>query len=167
MRAEREEVAAAELFRTAEGRARLEKILSRYPTKRAALLPLLNFVQETRGWVSTDDMRAVAAALELTPAYVHSIVTFYTMYNRRPVGKYLIQVCTNISCHLHEAQSVLEKFLAETGTRLGETSEDGRFTVMEVECLGACGFATAVQINEDYHENVTPEAVPGILAGLS
>lgn len=154
------------LFDSDAGKERLEKILSRYPTKRAALLPLLNYAQERNGWVSGRAMQEIAEALDLTPAYVHSVATFYTMYNRRPVGRFLIQVCTNISCHLCRAEEVLERFLAETGVRLGETSDDELFTVMEVECLGACGFATVVQINDAYYEDVTAERVPAIVEEL-
>lgn len=155
------------LFRSEEGRERLEMVRSRYPKSRAALLPLLNFAQEVNGWVSGRALEEIAGALELTPAYVHSVATFYTMYNRRPVGKYLIQVCTNISCHLNRADEVLAAFLDEIGIRLGETSEDGLYTVMEVECLGACGFPTVVQVNDEYHEDVMPETVPDLLEKLT
>lgn len=169
MRAERQGEASSDepLFDSEEGRERLRKILSRYPTRRAALLPLLNYAQEVNGWVSGRAMEEIAEAAEVTPAYVHSTATFYTMYNRRPVGKYLIQVCTNISCHLCDGEEVLERFLEEAGTRLGETSDDGLYTVMEVECLGACGFATVVQINEEYYEDVTPDRVGSIMDGLT
>lgn len=168
MRADRQGPSSRDepLFGSEEGRARLEMTLSRYPTKRAALLPLLNYAQEANGWVSGRAMEEIAEALELTPAYVHSVATFYTMYNRRPVGRYLVQVCTNISCHLCGGEEVLDRFLDEAGVRLGETSDDGLFTVMEVECLGACGFATVVQINDVYYEDVTPEDVPGIVEEL-
>lgn len=164
-RAEREEIEGP-ILATDEGRERLEMTLSRYPEKRAALLPMLGFVQEKRGWISPDDMAEVAAALELTPAYVHSIATFYTMYNKHPVGRYLVQVCTNISCHLNRGEEVLERFLDETGTREGETSKDGEFTVIEAECLGACGFATVVQVNDEYFEDVSPDTVSDVVAEL-
>lgn len=154
------------LFGDEEGRDRLTKALGRYPEKRAALLPLLNYAQERNGWISAEAMIEIAEALDLTPAYVRSVATFYTMYNKHPVGTHLIQVCTNISCHLNRAGDVLRRFLEETGTREGEVSEDGRFTVIEAECLGACGFATVVQINDEYYENVTPESVRDILEGL-
>lgn len=168
MRADRQGPSSSErpLFASEEGRERLEKALSRYPTMRAALLPMLNYAQEVNGWVSGEAMREIAGALELTPAYVHSVATFYTMYNRRPVGRYLIQVCTNISCHLCGGEEVLDRFLEGAGVRPGETSDDGLFTVMEVECLGACGFATVVQINEEYYEDVAPEDVADILDEL-
>ncbi len=154
------------LFEDDEGKDRLEKALSRYPEKRAALLPMLGYAQERNGWVSDESMEQIAGALDLTPAYVRSVATFYTMYNKHPVGRHFIQVCTCISCHLHEADEVFERFLAETGTRAGEVSEDGKYTVIEAECLGACGFATAVQVNNRYFENVTPDQVPAILDEL-
>lgn len=164
-RAEREEIEGP-ILATDEGRERLEMALSRYPEKRAALLPMLGFVQEKRGWISPDDMAEVAGALDLTPAYVHSIASFYTMYNKHPVGRHLVQVCTNISCHLNRGEEVLERFLDEAGTREGETSKDGEFTVIEAECLGACGFATVVQVNDEYFEDVSPENVSDIVAEL-
>jgi NADH-quinone oxidoreductase E subunit len=145
---------------------RLEKILSRYPEKQAALLPALHLAQEIRGHVSPASMDEVAHRLGLAPAYVRGVATFYTMYNLGPVGKYLIQVCTNISCNLCGGDAVLEAFVDALGVDVGETTPDGRFTVMEVECLGACGFPTAVQINERYFENVRPENVPALLATL-
>ena len=154
------------LFEDEEGRDRLEKAVSRYPEKRAALLPMLGYAQERNGWISDENMVEIAEALDLTPAYVRSVTTFYTMYNKHPVGRHLIQVCTCISCHLHDADAVFERFLERTGVRAGEVSEDGRFTVIEAECLGACGFATAVQVTDRYFENVTPDDVPAILDEL-
>jgi len=145
---------------------RLEKILSRYPNRQAALLPVLGLAQEIRGHISAETMEEVARVLGLSPAYVRGVATFYTMYNKRPVGRYLIQVCTNVGCNLCGAEEVLSAFLEHTNTDVGEISEDGNFTVIEAECLGACGFPTVVQINERYFENVTPEDVPAILTRL-
>lgn len=147
-------------------RERLEKIKSRYPEKRAALLPTLAMAQEIRGYLSPETMEEVARELELAPAYVRGVATFYTMYNKAPVGTFLIQVCTNVCCNLCGGDEVMAAFLDHVGTESGETSEDGRFTVVEAECLGACGFPTVVQINERYFENVTPDSVPAILASL-
>ncbi len=145
---------------------RLEKVLSRYEDKQAALLPALHIAHEIRGFLSPDTMDEVAARLGLAPAYVRGVATFYTMYNLRPVGRYLIQVCTNISCNLCGGDEVLRAFLDHTSTELGEVSADGQWTVIEVECLGACGFPTVVQINERFFENVRPADVPVILEGL-
>ncbi len=145
---------------------RFEKILTRYPNKRAALLPALNLAEEIRGHVSPETMDRVAELLELSPAYVRGVTSFYTMYNKRPVGRYLVQVCTNISCNLCGAEEVMEAFLRNTDTELGETSSDGNFTVVEAECLAGCGFPTCVQINSEYYENVSTKDVPQILEHL-
>jgi NADH-quinone oxidoreductase E subunit len=145
---------------------RLEKIRTRYPEARAALLPALNLAQEIRGHVSPETMDRVAEMLDLPSAYVRGVATFYTMYNKRPVGRFLVQVCTNISCSLCGADDVYRAFLDATGTEPGETSDDGEFTVMEVECLAACGFPTAIQINSRYYENVTPADVPALIDRL-
>jgi NADH-quinone oxidoreductase E subunit len=147
-------------------RERLNKIISRYPDKQGALLPALNLAQEIQGYVSPDAMETVANELGLSPAYVRGVATFYTMYNRRPVGTYLIQVCTNVACNMCGSDEVMSAFLDTTDTEPGQISADGLFTVMEAECLGACGFPTAVQINERYFENVNPEDIPRILDRL-
>ena len=149
-----------------EYKERFEKILTRYPTKQAALLPALALAQEIRGYVSPESMDRVAELLGLSPAYVRGVATFYTMYNKAPVGRYLVQVCTNISCNLCGADEVMEAFLRYTDTEPGETSEDGNFTVIEAECLAACGFPTCVQINSRYYENVTPAEVPKLIEHL-
>jgi len=145
---------------------RFEKIRTRYPTAQAALLPALNLAQEIRGYVSPETMDRVAELLELSPAYVRGVTSFYTMYNKRPVGRFLIQVCTNISCNLCGADEVMDAFLSYTDTEMGETSTDGNFTVVEAECLAGCGFPTCVQINSEYYENITPKEVPQLLEQL-
>jgi NADH-quinone oxidoreductase E subunit len=145
-------------------RERLQGLLERYPTKMAALLPALWMVQEARGWVSEGAMAEVADALSLTPAYVKGVVTFYTMYHQHPVGKYVIQVCTTSPCGVCGAEDVAKEFLKQTGCgELGVTSPDGRYTVIEVECLGACGFATPVMVNSDFLESVSAERVRDVL----
>jgi NADH dehydrogenase (ubiquinone) flavoprotein 2 len=147
-----------------ETRARLERLFAQYPTKQACLLPALWMVQETRGWISEPAIGEVAEALDLTPAYVKGVVTFYTMYHTHPVGRHFIQVCTTSPCNICGAEDVMKALLRETGCgELGATSPDGRFTVIEVECLGACGFATPILIDDDFIESVTPEKVSGIL----
>jgi NADH-quinone oxidoreductase E subunit len=145
-------------------RARLEQLFTQYPTKQACLLPALWMVQEARGWISEPAIGEVAAVLDLTPAYVKGVVTFYTMYHTHPVGRHFIQVCTTSPCNICGAEDVMKALLRETGCgELGATSPDGRFTVIEVECLGACGFATPILIDDDFIESVTPEKVSGIL----
>ncbi len=147
-----------------ETRDRLEKLFESYPTKQATLLPALWMVQQARGWISAPAMAEVAEVLGLTPAYVKGVVTFYTMYHQHPVGRHVIQVCTTSPCGLCGAEEVLAAILEQTGCEeLGRTSPDGRFTVQEVECLGACGFATPILIDDDFIESVTPERVAGIL----
>lgn len=144
--------------------ARLQALAARYPTRQAALLPALWMLQEARGWVSEAGMAEVATALGLTPAYVRGVVTFYTMYHPHPVGKYFVQVCTTSPCNVCGAEDVVKAFLEQTGCgELGVTSEDGKFTVIEVECLGACGFATPVMVNSDFLESVTPAGVADVL----
>jgi NADH-quinone oxidoreductase E subunit len=151
-----------------EALERLEALYLKYPTKQACLLPALWIVQEQRGWISPQSMAEVGEVLGLTPAYVKGVVTFYTMYYQHPMGRHVIQVCTTSPCHLCGAAQVLAALLKETGCEeLGRTSSDGRFTVVEVECLGACGFPTPVLIDDDFIESVTPERVPGILARYS
>jgi NADH:ubiquinone oxidoreductase subunit E len=145
---------------------RMQKIIARYPEKQGALLPLLNLAHEIQGYVSPEAMERVAQELDLSPAYVRGVATFYTMYNRRPVGTWFIQVCTNVACNICGADEVVRAFCDATGTEPGQVSADGLFTVMEAECLGACGFPTAVQINERYFENVAPEDVPSVLDRL-
>ena len=146
------------------GRAALEELFTRYPTKQACLLPALWMVQEARGWISESAIGEVAEVLGLTPAYVKGVVTFYTMYHTHPVGRHFIQVCTTSPCNICGAEDVMKALVKETGCgELGATSPDGRFTVIEVECLGACGFATPILIDDDFIESVTPDKVPGIL----
>jgi NADH dehydrogenase (ubiquinone) flavoprotein 2 len=147
-----------------ETRERLERLFALYPTKQACLLPALWIVQELRGWISEPAIGEVAEALELTPAYVKGVVTFYTMYHTHPVGRHFIQVCTTTPCNICGAEDVVKALLAAAGCgELGATSPDGRFTIIEVECLGACGFATPILVDDDFIENVAPDKVPGIL----
>ena len=145
-------------------RRELDELLTRYPTKMAALLPALWMVQHDRGWVSEEAMAEVARLLELTPAYVKGVVTFYTMYHQHPVGRHFIQVCTTSPCQICGAEEVRDAFLRHTGCEeLGVTSSDDKYTVIEVECLGACGFATPILVNDDFIENVTPDRIPDIV----
>ncbi|MEX2155222.1 MAG: NAD(P)H-dependent oxidoreductase subunit E [Gemmatimonadales bacterium] len=142
----------------------LQTVLQRYPNKQAALLPALWLVQRERGWISDRNMAEVGEVLGVTPAYVKGVVTFYTMYHQHPVGKNFVQVCTTSPCNICGAEGVVKAFLEQTGAGdPGAVSPDGKWTIVEVECLGACGFATPVLVNDDFIENVTPEKVPDIV----
>jgi NADH-quinone oxidoreductase E subunit len=144
--------------------AELERIMTRYPNKQAALLPALWLVQGVRGWISDRDVAEVAEVLGLTPAYVKGVVTFYTMYHQHPVGRHFVQVCTTSPCNLCGAEAVVQALLEHTGAKdLGATSADGKWTIIEVECLGACGFATPIMIDDDFIESVTPGTVPELV----
>lgn len=144
---------------------KLEALFPSYPTRMACLLPALWMVQEARGWISPDAIAEVATVLGLTPAYVRGVATFYTMYHLHPVGRHFIQVCGTSPCHLCGSDEVMKAILQQTGCgEVGATSPDDRFTVIEVECLGACGFATPILVDDDFHDSVTPERVAGVLA---
>ena len=149
-------------------RSHLEQLFTKYPTKQACLLPALWMVQEARGWISEPAIGEVAKVLDLTPAYVKGVVTFYTLYHQHPVGANFVQVCTTSPCNIRGAENVVRALLEHTGARdLGATSPDGRWTVIEVECLGACGFATPVLVNDDVVESVTPDRVPDLVRKYS
>ncbi|MCH9014506.1 MAG: NAD(P)H-dependent oxidoreductase subunit E [Gemmatimonadetes bacterium] len=145
-------------------RKQLDEVLKKYPTKQAALLPALWMVQQNKGWIPDEAMSETAEVLDVTSAYVKGVVTFYTMYHQHPVGENFVQVCTTSPCNLCGAEDVVSALLEATGcAALGETSPDGKFTVIEVECLGACGFATPILVNDDFIEDVTPKKVPEIV----
>src|SRR5436189_1429088 len=142
----------------------LQTVLQRYPNKQAALLPALWIAQREHGWISDLIMAEVAEVLGLTPAYVKGVVTFYTMYHQHPVGNNFVQVCTTSPCNICGAEDVVKALLDATGAKeLGATSPDGKWTVIEVECLGACGFATPVLVDDDLVESVSAEKVPDLV----
>ncbi|MGD9762224.1 MAG: NADH-quinone oxidoreductase subunit NuoE [Candidatus Binatia bacterium] len=147
--------------------AKFEQYLSRYPIKRAAIMPTLWLAQEEFGWLSDEVIEYVADLLELTPAFVASVASFYTMYYRRPVGKHHVQVCTNLSCVLRGADDIVDCLRTHLRIGLGHTTEDGLFTLSEVECLGSCGTAPMMQINDDYWENLSPERTLEIVDRLA
>ena len=150
-----------------EAMARIEKILTRYPTKQAALLPVLWVAQETWGWISKEAAEEVARILDLPPSHVDGVLTFYTMYNVRPVGQHLIQVCTSISCHLAGAGSLVEHCKKRLGVGLEETTKDGRFTLVEVECIAGCDKAPSLMVNDAYHEPMDTTKLDDLLDRLS
>jgi NADH-quinone oxidoreductase subunit E len=144
----------------------IQAVAAQYPSRRSAVMPALRLAQERHGWLPPDAFREVAEALELTPAYCAAVASFYDMFHLEPVGRHLIEVCTNVSCALLGAQQVLEAFEDELGVRAGETSEDGQFTLRTVECAGGCGWGTVVAVDHRYREPVEPEDVPGIAEEL-
>lgn len=146
--------------------SKVDRVVARYPEPRAALLPVLWLVQRARGHVDLDDEAWVADRLGVSPAHVHGVVTFYTMYKRRPLGRYHIQVCTTLSCMLRGSDDLVAHLERKLGIKPGETTPDGRFSLVKVECLGSCGTAPMLQLNDDYHENLTLESVDRLLDGL-
>jgi NADH-quinone oxidoreductase subunit E len=150
-----------------EAVARIEKILTRYPTKQAALLPVLWVAQETWGWISREAAEEVARILEVSPAHVDGVLTFYTMFNLRPVGTNLLQVCTSISCHLAGAGRLLERCKKRFGVDLEETTPDGKFTLVEVECIAGCDRAPSMMVNDTYYEPMDEEKLDALLDKLS
>ncbi|MEX5218100.1 MAG: NAD(P)H-dependent oxidoreductase subunit E [Nitrospira sp.] len=147
-------------------RSEIESILSRYPVKRSALLPLLYLAQEEDGYVTEAAMTEIAGILKLTPPQVYETVTFYTMLNLKPVGKFHIQVCKSLMCALVGSDTVLEWLRAKLDVGPGETTPDRMFSVSSVECLAACGTGPMMQINDDYYERLTEQKVDQILADL-
>jgi NADH-quinone oxidoreductase subunit E len=144
----------------------IQTIAAQYPQRRSAVMPALRLAQERYGWLPPDAFREVAEALDLTPAYCKAVASFYDMFHLEPVGRHMIEVCTNVSCALVGAQQVLETFESELGIHAGETSEDGEFTLRTVECAGGCGWGTVVAVDHRYREPVRPEDVPSILKEL-
>ena len=154
---------------TPELRARLERILLRYPPdrRRSALLPALYLVQEQQGHVTGSAMEHVAGIIGCTRAEVEDVVTYYVMFFTQPVGKYVLQVCRTLACGLNGAGRVTEELAKQLGVGVGQTTADGLFTLMEMECLGACDRAPVIMVNnEHWHECATPEDVASLIAGL-
>jgi NADH-quinone oxidoreductase subunit E len=141
----------------------IQKTAARYPQRRSAVMPALRLAQDRYGWLSPDALREVADALDLTPAYCKAVASFYDMYHLEPVGRHLVEVCTNVSCALVGAQQVLEAFEEGFGVHAGETTEDGEVTLRTIECAGGCGWGTVVAVDHRYREPVRPEDVPGIV----
>ncbi len=149
-----------------ETRAKHDRLLARYPNREAAILPTLYLAQREFGHLSDEAILYVADLLGFTPARIYGVATFYTMYNKKPVGKYHLQVCRNLSCSLMGAEHLIEHVARKIGVKPGETTADGRFTLSTVECLGSCGTAPVMQVNDDYYENLTEESIDAILDGL-
>ncbi len=153
---------------TPENLARLEEICTRYPPerRRSAILPALYLVQYQQGYISANAMRHVAEAIGCTPAEVEDVVSFYTMFSTKPVGKFVLQVCRTLSCALRGAERVTEELCDKLHVKVGDTDSTGTFTVLEVECLGACDRAPVVMVNDDWHERLDPDAVGQLIDDL-
>ena len=150
-----------------ETQKQFEEVLTHYPNKQAAILPTLWLAQQEFGHLSAEVMEHIAGLLDLSPAYVGSVASFYTMFYKKPMGKFHVQVCTNLSCTLRGCDKIVSCLQDKLGIPLGQTTEDNVFSLSEVECLGSCGTAPVVQVNDDYHENLTPEQVVQLIDDLT
>jgi NADH-quinone oxidoreductase subunit E len=146
--------------------AEVREMAARFPDPRSATIPALRLAQERHGWLPPEAFHEVADALGLTPAYCRAVASFYDMFHLAPVGEHLVEVCTNLSCALSGAQGVVDAFEAELGVRAGETTDDGVVTFRTVECLGGCGYATVVAVDNRYHQFVKPDDVPPIVEAV-
>ncbi|HVM58426.1 MAG TPA: NAD(P)H-dependent oxidoreductase subunit E [Gaiellaceae bacterium] len=144
----------------------IQQVKALYPETRSAILPALRLAQERYGWLSREAFEEVADALDLTPAYCMSVASFYDMFQLEPVGRHMVEVCTNVSCALVGAQQTLEAFERELGIRAGETTADGAVTLRTVECAGGCGWGPVVAVDHRYREPVKADDVPAIVEEL-
>lgn len=151
---------------TEDNLKRIDESLSKYPQKRAAIMPVLYIAQEQNGFISGEVMLEVAKILEITPEDVLGVVTFYTMYHQKPVGKYHIQVCTNISCMLKGGYEIYNRVKDKLGIDNMQVTPDNLFSLEEVECMGACGSAPMLAVNEDFFENLTKDSTDQIIESL-
>jgi NADH-quinone oxidoreductase E subunit len=144
-----------------------ERILGKYPVKRAAIMPALWLAQREFGHLSAEVQQYVADLMGFPLAWVSGLASFYTMYYKKPVGKYHLQVCTNVSCMLRGSDDIVRVIEDRLKVGLGETTVDGKFSLEEVECLASCGTAPMMQVNDDYHENLTPRSTLELIERLS
>lgn len=149
-----------------DARRKIEALKSEYETNQSALSPALHLAQADQGWVGEETQREVAQILGVTEQSVRAVVSFYTMFHQRPVGRHLLQVCRNLSCCLLGGMKLQKQIEERLGITEGETTKDGRFTLISVECLGSCGTAPVVMVNDRYHENVTPQELDRLLSEL-
>ena len=147
--------------------AEVRRLQALYPDPRGALLPVLHMAQEAFGYISLETEEYVAGLFRLSPAHVHEVVTFYTLYFRARPGRHVVSVCHNLSCHLAGASGIIAHLKKRLGVELGETTDDGRVTLLSVECLCACEAAPMMQVDERYELNLTPAKVDQILEGLA
>lgn len=150
-----------------EREKQVDEILTRYPTKRAAVLPVLWLCQRQNGWISPEVIEYVGHRLDLSTATVKGVVTFYTMFHEHPVAPNVVWVCRTLSCDLRGAKTIQEHLEQRFGCHAGETSKDGKFTLLKAECLAACGQAPMVQINDDYFEDLNIDKLDGIIEDIA
>ena len=150
-----------------QAKQRIRDLLDTYETRQSALIPALHIAQGDQGWLSAETQVEVAQVLELTPQMVREVVTFYTMFLQKPAGKYLLQVCRNLSCSLRGGHRLAQQIGDKLKIKEGETTQDGKFTLISVECLGSCGTAPVMMVNDRYVEDLTPQALDRMLAELT
>ena len=146
--------------------AKFNEIVARYPKKEAAMLPVLYLAQEEFGFIGPEAIEYVAKLMDQAPARVYGVVSFYTMFNMKPIGRHHIQICRTLPCALRGAELVTASIKQKLGIEPGQTTPDGRFTLSEVECLASCGTAPMMQVNDDYYENLTEEKIDAILDAM-
>lgn len=150
-----------------QGKAEIQKELKRYESKESAIIPSLYIAQkENKGWINVEVIDALSKEMDIPPSRINEVFKFYTMFNQKPVGKYHVQVCTNISCALEGGRELAKHLCKELGTDFEKITADGRFTVSKVECLGSCGTAPMMQVNETYYEKLSPESAMNLLRGM-
>src|SRR6266568_2550258 len=146
-----------------QAKQRMRDLAARYPVARSAVMPALYIVQQEEGYISQEALQAVAEAIGMTVDDVESVATFYTMYYRQPPGKKVIKVCTSISCYLRNCDALVTQLEKRLGIKRGETTADGNYTLMTVECLASCGTAPVIQVNDEFVENITLEMAGGLV----
>ena len=150
-----------------EGLAEVKKELARYETKESAIIPALFVGQkENKGWVSDEVIHHLSQVMDIPKARIHEVFTFYSMFNKRPIGRNHVQVCTNISCAVNGSRELAKHLCKELKVGFEEVTEDGRFTISKVECLGSCGTAPMMQVNDKYYENLNLDSAMNILRGM-
>lgn len=149
-----------------EGVEHIKKELARYESRLSAIIPALYQVQKEKGWVSPESITELSQIMDIPPSQINEVATFYTMFNKKPTGKYHIQVCTNITCAMKKGRELTDYIVNKLGVKEGEVSPCGNYTVSRVECLGSCGTAPMLQVNFDYHENLDEKKVDELLARL-
>ncbi|XGC80170.1 NAD(P)H-dependent oxidoreductase subunit E [Bdellovibrio bacteriovorus] len=150
-----------------QGLAEVKKELARYEAKESAIIPSLYVAQkENNGFITPEMISYLSKVMEIPEARINEVFKFYTMFNQKPVGKYHVQVCTNISCALEGGRELAKHICNEVGVKFNEVSADGRFTVSKVECLGSCGTAPMMQVNDTYYEKLSPETAMNLLRGM-